>query len=139
MTWRCDVLRSKTPRFFLQTWPAPVTINEVQYAPQLFSAIKMAVEKDGRNGLFWLTASQKFELMTGLTQSLAGRVAIVDLMGLSQAEQQDRALASRPFVPTSDWIGKARQLAKPMPLKSLVRTNLVRRLSALGCTRASKS
>jgi predicted AAA+ superfamily ATPase len=79
----------------------------------------MAVDKDGRNGLFWLTASQKFEFMTGLTESLAGRVAIVDLMGLSQSEQQDRALASRPFVPTSDWIGKARQLAKPMPLKAL--------------------
>ena len=112
-------LAQQDPALFLQTWPAPLTIDEVQYAPQLFSAIKMAVDKAGRNGLFWLTGSQKFELMTGLTESLAGRVAIVDLLGFSQAEQQGRALASQPFVPTPDWIRKARQVAKPMPLKAL--------------------
>ena len=111
-------LAQQDPALFLQTWPAPLTIDEVQYAPQLFSAIKMAVDKAGRNGLFWLTGSQKFELMTGLTESLAGRVAIVDLLGFSQAEQQGRALASQPFVPTPDWIRKARQVAKPMPLKA---------------------
>ena len=112
-------LAQQDPALFLQTWPAPVTVDEVQYAPQLFSAIKMAVDKDGRNGLFWLTGSQKFELMTGLTESLAGRVAIVDLLGLSQAEQQERALESQPFVPTPDWIRRAREVAKPVSLKAL--------------------
>jgi predicted AAA+ superfamily ATPase len=112
-------LAQQDPALFLQTWPAPVTIDEVQYAPQLFSAIKMAVDKDGRNGLYWLTGSQKFELMTGLTESLAGRVAIVDLLGLSQAEQQERALQSQPFVPTAEWISRARNLAQPVSLKAL--------------------
>ena len=112
-------LAQQDPALFLQTWPAPVTIDEVQYAPQLFSAIKMAVDRDARNGLYWLTGSQKFELMSGLTESLAGRVAIVDLLGLSQAEQQGRALQSRPFVPTPDWIGQARNAAKPLSLQAL--------------------
>lgn len=112
-------LAQQDPSLFLQTWPAPVTIDEIQYAPQLFSAIKLAVDRDGRNGLFWLTGSQKFQLMQGLTESLAGRVAIVDLLGFSQAEQQGRALDSEPFVPTPTWIGKARIAARPMPLKAL--------------------
>ncbi len=112
-------LAQQDPALFLQTWPAPVTIDEVQYAPQLFSAIKMAVDRDGRNGLYWLTGSQKFELMSGLTESLAGRVAIVDLLGLSQAEQQGRALQSQPFVPTLDWIQQSRNVAKPLSLQAL--------------------
>ncbi len=112
-------LAQEDPALFLQTWPAPVTIDEVQYAPQLFSAIKLAVDRDGRNGLFWLTGSQKFQLMQGLTESLAGRVAIVDLLGFSQAEQQNRALVCEPFVPTPSWVSKARGRAGPMPLKAL--------------------
>lgn len=112
-------LAQQDPALFLQTWPAPVTIDEVQYAPQLFSAIKMAVDKDPRNGQFWLTGSQKFQLMQGLTESLAGRVAIVDLLGLSQAEQQGRAMPSPPFLPTPEWTASARQRAKPMTLKPL--------------------
>lgn len=112
-------LAQQDPALFLQTWPAPVTIDEVQYAPQLFSAIKMAVDKDPRNGQFWLTGSQKFQLMQGLTESLAGRVAIFDLLGLSQAEQQGRAQQSRPFLPTTDWIAQARNTAQPQSLQSL--------------------
>ncbi len=112
-------LAQHDPALFLQTWPAPVTIDEVQYAPQLFSAIKIAVDKDPRNGQFWLTGSQKFQLMQGLTESLAGRVAIVDLLGLSQAERQGRAQQSRPFLPTTDWITQARANAQPQSLHSL--------------------
>jgi hypothetical protein len=94
-------------------------MDEVQYAPQLFSAIKMAVDKDPRNGQYWLTGSQKFQLMQGLTESLAGRVAIVDLLGLSQAERQGRAQQSQPFLPTPDWIAQARAAAQPQSLQSL--------------------
>ena len=112
-------LAQQDPALFLQTWPAPVTIDEIQYAPQLFSAIKMAVDRDPRNGLYWLTGSQKFHLMQGLTESLAGRVAIVDLLGLSQAELQGRALAQRPFVPSAEWIEHSRGQAVPASLKDL--------------------
>ncbi len=106
-------LAQSDPALFLQTWPAPVTIDEIQYAPQLFSAIKLQVDQKRINGQFWLTGSQKFQLMRGITETLAGRVAIVDLLGLSQAELEGRAEASRPFVPTADWIAHARQHARP--------------------------
>jgi predicted AAA+ superfamily ATPase len=106
-------LAQSDPALFLQTWQPPLTIDEVQYAPQLFSAIKMRVDREKRNGLFWLTGSQKFHLMRGITESLAGRVAIVDLLGLSNAEFEGRADSLRPFVPTPEWIAHARQAATP--------------------------
>jgi len=104
-------LAQSDPALFLQTWKPPLIIDEIQYAPQLFSAIKAMVDREKRNGLFWLTGSQKFHLMRGITESLAGRVAIVDLLGLSQAEMLGRAESSRPFVPTPEWIAQARQSA----------------------------
>jgi len=117
-------LAQRDPALFLQTWQPPVTIDEIQYAPQLFSDIKIMVDRDKRNGLFWLTGSQKFHLMRGITESLAGRVAIVDLLGLSQAELCGRAAASRPFLPTPQWIAQAGQTAQEQPkrLKDIYRS-----------------
>jgi predicted AAA+ superfamily ATPase len=113
-------LAQTDPALFLQTWPAPVTIDEVQYAPALFSAIKLAVDRQlGCNGLFWLTGSQKFHLMRGITESLAGRVAVLDLLGFSQAETCGRAALSRPFLPTAAWLAQARPHAQALPLNAL--------------------
>jgi predicted AAA+ superfamily ATPase len=78
-------LAQTDPALFLQRHKPPVTIDEVQYAPELFSYIKMAVDKSRQPGMFWLTGSQKFHLMKGISESLAGRVAIIDMLGLSQA------------------------------------------------------
>ena len=97
-------LARNDPALFLQSHKTPLTIDEVQYAPELFSAIKIIVDREKKNGLFWLTGSQKFHLMQGITESLAGRVAIVDLLGLSQAEMDGRAEVAEPFLPTPDWI-----------------------------------
>lgn len=72
------------PALFLQQWPAPVIIDEIQYAPGLLSAIKVEVDRDKRPGMYWLTGSQKFALMRGITESLAGRAGLLDLLGLSQ-------------------------------------------------------
>ncbi len=107
-------LAQRDPALFLQTWPPPALIDEVQYAPQLFSAIKMNVDHSQTNGAFWLTGSQKFQMMRGVTESLAGRVAIVDLLGFSQAELQGRAATSQPFLPTPEWISHARQTSAGM-------------------------
>jgi predicted AAA+ superfamily ATPase len=109
-------LAQSDPALFLQTWPTPVIIDEIQYAPALFSAIKLQVDREKTNGQFWLTGSQKFQLMRGITESLAGRVAIVDLLGLSQAELDGRAGTSKPFVPMADWIANARQHVSPQSL-----------------------
>jgi predicted AAA+ superfamily ATPase len=74
-------------------------IDEVQYAPELFTYIKIYVDTHRQNGLFWLTGSQKFSLMKGIQESLAGRVAILDMLGLSYREIVKRP-ESRPFLPS---------------------------------------
>lgn len=74
------------PELFLQLHKPPILIDEVQYAPELFSYIKISVDKNREPGLFWLTGSQVFKLMRGVQESLAGRVAVLSLTSLSQAE-----------------------------------------------------
>ena len=108
-------LAQRDPALFFQTFQAPILIDEVQYAPELFGAIKISVDRSQRNGDFWLTGSQKFQLMRGITESLAGRVAVMDLLGLSQAELAGRADLVRPFVPTAAWLAAARSAADPQP------------------------
>jgi predicted AAA+ superfamily ATPase len=77
----------KEPEAFLRRHPAPVIIDEVQYAPGLFRHLKVAVDAHrNRNGQFLLTGSQKFTLMEGIAESLAGRADIVELETLSLAE-----------------------------------------------------
>jgi uncharacterized protein len=94
-------LAINVPALFLQLYPAPVIIDEIQYAPGLLSAIKIDVDRHKQPGMYWLTASQKFTLMKGVTESLAGRVALLDLLGLSQAELTGRAQTIPPFVPSA--------------------------------------
>ena len=102
-----DVARND-PALFLHAHPPPATIDEVQYAPQLFSQLKLEVDRARRPGMYWLTGSQKFRLMRGVSETLAGRVAILDLLGFSQAEVEGRADRTAPFVPTAEWIARAR-------------------------------
>jgi len=101
--WTTPDLRSlakEEPRLFLERFPPPVLIDEVHYAPELFPFIKMAVDREGRPGMFWLTGSQQFPLMQGITETLAGRVAIVQLLGFSRREAEQRPASLDPFVPT---------------------------------------
>ena len=65
-------LAQKEPELFLQRHPPPILIDEVQYAPELFSYIKNFVDENRKPGMFWLTGSQKFRLMKGITETLAG-------------------------------------------------------------------
>lgn len=74
------------PELFLQLHKPPVLIDEVQYAPELFTYIKIHVDQKHEPGAFWLTGSQVFKLMRGVQESLAGRVAILSMTSLSQAE-----------------------------------------------------
>lgn len=79
-------LAKTDPELFLQLHKPPVLIDEVQYAPELFTYIKIYVDKSHKPGDFWLTGSQIFKLMRGVQESLAGRVAVLSLTSLSQAE-----------------------------------------------------
>ena len=84
------------PKLFLENHKTPLTIDEIQYAPQLLSYIKLAVDKSDIKGQYWLTGSQQFHMMKNVSESLAGRVGIIDLMGLSLAEIAGRK-NSAPF------------------------------------------
>jgi predicted AAA+ superfamily ATPase len=83
------------PALFMQRYTPPVLIDEIQYAPQILPYIKMSVDTSGKRGDFWLTGSQAFHMMKNVSESLAGRVGIVNLLGLSGSEID--ALPSEPF------------------------------------------
>ncbi len=79
-------LAKNDPAMFLQLHPAPVLIDEVQYAPELFSQIKRIIDERRTPGAFWLTGSQPFRLMRLAGESLAGRVAVLHMDALSRRE-----------------------------------------------------
>ena len=79
-------LAKEDPALFLSLHPVPVLIDEVQYAPELFSYIKIAIDNGAAPGAFWLAGSQSFRLMELAQESLAGRIAIFHLTALSQHE-----------------------------------------------------
>lgn len=79
-------LAKRDPAMFLQLHATPIMIDEVQYAPELFSYLKIEIDKGAKPGTYWLTGSQAFKLMTLAQESLAGRVAILHMPSLSQHE-----------------------------------------------------
>ena len=74
------------PALFLQLHKPPVLIDEVQYAPELFTYIKIHIDEHHNLGDFWMTGSQIFRLMQGVQESLAGRVALLHMSPMSQRE-----------------------------------------------------
>lgn len=92
-------LANEDPRLFLSRFPPPVLIDEIQYAPGLLPYLKMVVDDNPSTGSFWLTGSQPFHLMHGVSESLAGRIAVIQLMGLSQQEIRYTG-NTQPFRPT---------------------------------------
>ena len=88
------------PQRFIDENPPPVIIDEVQYAPELFPYIKLYADKNKKNGLFWLTGSQKYRLMKGIHESLAGRVAILNMLGFSYREITKKTTPCSSFLPS---------------------------------------
>ena len=82
----------KILKLFLQTFSPPILIDEIQYAPELLPFIKVMVDNKQQDNLFWLTGSQQFQMMKGVTESLAGRVGILEIPGLSNAELEKRII-----------------------------------------------
>lgn len=79
-------LAKRDPALFLQMHSLPIFIDEVQYAPELFSYIKITIDNGAAPGSFWLTGSQAFQMMELAQESLAGRVALLHMPALSQHE-----------------------------------------------------
>ena len=88
-------LAKTDPALFIQRFPPPVMIDEIQYAPMILPYIKMNVDSSGRKGDYWLTGSQAFHMMKNVSESLAGRVGVVNLLGLSTSEIE--RYQSEPF------------------------------------------
>ncbi len=114
-------LAKSDPALFMQRFPPPVLIDEIQYAAELLPYIKMAADRAGQPGLFWLTGSQQFHLMQGVSESLAGRVAVLHLLGLSRPELLGQGLTATPFVPTPAELAQRSSQRSPLTLQELYR------------------
>lgn len=115
-------LANEDPALFLQRYRTPVLIDEVQYAPNLLPYIKMETDASRARGSFWLTGSQQFHMMKNISESLAGRVAIVNLLGFSRREQERRACRLDPFLPTATSIDERAASAGSSELDAVFKT-----------------
>lgn len=110
-------LARSDPGLFLQRFQPPVLIDEIQYAPELLPMIKLLVDQDRRPGMVWLTGSQRFHLMKGVSESLAGRVGVIDMLGFSRSERLGTPFMA-PFLPTEEQL-RARDGRPPLELGEL--------------------
>lgn len=101
------------PMLFMLNHTGNLILDEVQYVPNLFPVLKLNIDEQKQNGQFLLSGSQAFSLMARVNESLAGRVAVLKLLGLSLREILDIAF-NAPFIPTQDYI-----TAREKQLKSI--------------------
>ena len=107
------------PELFLQRYPPPVLIDEFQYAKELLPHIKMYVDKHKRDGDYWLTGSQMFHMMNQVSESLAGRVAVIPMQGLTSSEIEGVPGGVFSGDP-AEWLRRAKE-RKPQNLKEIYR------------------
>ena len=112
-------LAKHDPALFLQRYSPPVLIDEIQYAPELLPYIKMDVDRSGKKGDFWITGSQAFHLMKNVSESLAGRVGIINLLGLSDAEIYQEP--SEPFQTDAEYLMKHLSIKRKRDLNEIYR------------------
>lgn len=102
-------LAEKDPQLFFETYGSPLLIDEFQRVPSILLEMKRivdqkALEEEDVNGMYWLTGSQKFRMMKDVSESLAGRIAVFDLSGVSAAELDGRE--AKLFHPSLDCLRK---------------------------------
>ena len=89
------------PLRFLEQFEPPVIIDEIQYVPELLSYIKTKIDQKRRPGQWLFTGSQNFVLMHGISQSLAGRAAVLSLLPFSFSERIDQGDNAKEM---SEWL-----------------------------------
>jgi hypothetical protein len=104
---------------FVERFAPPLLIDEIQYAPNLMPYIKMAVDTSGKRGQFWLTGSQQFLMMKNISETLAGRVAILNILGFSQRERDRSNLDIKPLLPEKRALSARLSYAKKPNLKQI--------------------
>lgn len=100
------------PKLFFLNNPCPLFIDEVQKENNVLEEIKLLVDESDERGRFILSGSQKLELMKGMSESLAGRVSITELSGLSMREIHNVKF-NRHFVPTSEYLQEREKEIRP--------------------------
>lgn len=113
-------LAQRDPALFLQLHRRPIMIDEVQYAPQLFSYIKLEIDQGAEPGSFWLTGSQAFRMMELAQESLAGRAALLRMPSLSQHEIYGTGEAS-PFTVELQALKERAAVNAPADLQEIYR------------------
>ena len=106
-----------SPSLFLERYTPPVLIDEIQYATELLPYIKIYADEKKKKGQIWLTGSQAFHMMKGVSESLAGRVGIINLLGLSNAEIY--GYESEPYTADRERLMKRLQNIQPKNLKEI--------------------
>lgn len=82
-------LANKDPKTFINKYLPPVIIDEIQYAPKLLSYIKMICDNTNDRNLYWLTGSQKIQIMKNVSETLVGRMGVLDMYSLSNREMNN--------------------------------------------------
>lgn len=100
------------PEMFMMLNPPPVIYDEVERAPNLFRYIKIKCDESDERGMFCLSGSQPLELMEGVSESLSGRIGIIELSGLSMREIKGDSF-NRSFVPTMEYVQERSKSVKP--------------------------
>lgn len=117
------------PEMFLQRYDLPILIDEIQKAPELLPYIKIAADRTEGNGRFWLTGSQPFHLMKHVSESLAGRVGIIEMLGLSNAELDGRP--TERFMPSPDYFKQRFAGAMPLSINEMFQRIITGSLPAI--------
>ena len=103
---------------FFKDNPPPIFVDEIQYAPNLFPYIKMIIDSEHKKGQFYLSGSQLFVMMKNVTESLAGRLGIIELLGLSLREIAGVRF-NEPFIPTDEYFTARRKDIKEISYKDI--------------------
>ena len=103
--------------FFIDN-PPPVFVDEVQYAPNLFPQIKIILDREKKKGQFYLSGSQQFEVMKNVSESLAGRLGILNLPGLSLRELYGVSFDG-PFLPNDEYFANRQKNKADIPYEDV--------------------
>lgn len=99
---------------FFKDNPPPVFIDEIQKAPELFSQIKMHIDREHKKGQFFMCGSQQFQMMKGVSESLSGRIGLLTLLGFSVRERYGIE-DDTPFIPTDEYLSERKNHIKDIP------------------------
>lgn len=106
------------PGTFFKASPPPLVLDEIQHAPELFPQIKMLIDSQGQKGQFFLSGSQQYQMMKNVSESLVGRIGILNLYGLSLRELYgiDCYL---PFLPDSGYLEERKKSLAPLEYNAI--------------------